>query len=255
MFILSGIFHAALLSLVFFIPESIPTTRMGSIVYEVDLVAAPTGGMSPTAKESAITSVGKGMPLSKDTTPAKLIREPEKRDEETVNIGKKAIKSKKKKAKKVKPPSSRFRQVLAKINRKVKAEEKDPVGRAIVGFKKKVKKAGGRDSGVGDAPTGLAMNMYKVAVKEKIKGNWTYPMALGGSENRQNLEAVVVVRAEKNGAIMKFWFMKKSSNAMFDQSVLRAIERSDPLPPFPGSFRKTFEELEINFNLRDLKEN
>ena len=43
MLVLSGILHAALFSLIFFVPESIPTRRMGSIVYEVDLVAEPPG--------------------------------------------------------------------------------------------------------------------------------------------------------------------------------------------------------------------
>ena len=40
---------------------------------------------------------------------------------------------------------------------------------------------------------------------------------------------------------------------MFDESVMRAIERSDPLPPFPEGFLKSFEEIEINFNLRELE--
>lgn len=253
MLVLSGILHAALFSLIFFVPESIPTRRMGSIVYEVDLVAEPTRGKRSTAKESAVTSIEKGLPVSKEATPAKLIREPEKQDEKTVNIGKKTVKTKKKKAKKTKPPPSRFRHALAKIERKVKAKEKDPVGRAIARLESEVKRAGGKGDGAGDAPMGFAMNMYRVEVTEKIKSNWSYPVSLGGSRSQKNLEAIVVVRAEKNGAIVKSWFMKKSSNAIFDESVLKAIERSDPLPPFPEGYRRTFDELEINFNLRDLE--
>ena len=44
MFVLSGVFHAALFSLILLVPESIPTRRMGATVYEVDLVADPTRG-------------------------------------------------------------------------------------------------------------------------------------------------------------------------------------------------------------------
>jgi colicin import membrane protein len=253
MFVLSGVFHAALFSLIFFVPESIPTRRMGATVYEVDLVAAPTRGKRSTGKERTVPGEKKGLPVSREATPAKLIREPEKHDEKTVNIGKKIVKPKKKKAKKTKPPPSRFRQALAKIERKVKAKEKDPVGRAIARLESEVKRGGGKGDGVGGAPMGFAMNMYRLEVKERIKNNWSYPVALGGSRGQKNLEAIVVVRAEKNGAIVKSWFMKKSSNPVFDESVLKAIERSDPLPPFPEGYRRTFDELEINFNLRDLE--
>ncbi|MCP4665817.1 MAG: hypothetical protein GY849_05585 [Deltaproteobacteria bacterium] len=253
MLLLSGVFHAALFSLIFFVPESIPTRRMGSTVYEVDLVAEPARGKRSRARESAATRIEKGLPLSKEDTPAKLIRRPEKQDEKPVNIGKKTVKPKKKKARKAKPPPSRFRQALAKIERKVKAEEKDPVGRTIARLESDMKSAAGKGDGTGDAPMGFAMNMYRVAVKDKIKGNWSYPVTLGGSKNQKDLVAIVVVRAKKDGTIMKSWFMKKSSNAVFDESVLRAIERSDPLPPFPEGYRRSFEEIEINFNLRDLE--
>jgi colicin import membrane protein len=253
MIVLSGVFHAFLFSLILFVPESIPTRRMGSTVYEVDLVAAPARGKKTTTKERALTGMEKGQPVSREATPAKLIRKPERQVEKTVTLGKKTVKTKKKKAKKTEPPPSKFRQALAKIEKKVKAKEKDPVSRAIAKIESEVKRAGGRGDGVGDASMGFAMNMYRVEVKEKIKSNWSYPVALGGSRSLKNLEAIVVVRAGKDGTIIKSWFKQKSSNYVFDESVLKAIERSDPLPPFPEGYRRTFDELEINFNLRDLE--
>jgi len=57
-----------------------------------------------------------------------------------------------------------------------------------------------------------------------------------------------------SGAILNTRFAKQSSNAIFDQSVQRAIERSDPLPPFPDAYMKDQDEIEIRFNLRDLEE-
>ena len=62
-----------------------------------------------------------------------------------------------------------------------------------------------------------------------------------------------MVRVKNNGAILESWFRKRSSNVIFDQSVLKALERSDPLPPFPEHYRKTYDEIEINFNLRELE--
>jgi colicin import membrane protein len=257
MLVLSGVFHVVLFSLILFVPESIPTRKIGSTVYEVDLVAAPVRGKKSTTTESAVTRVEKGKPVSKEATQAKLIRKPEKKVEKAINIGKKTVKLKKEKAKKTKPAPSKFRQALAKIEKKVKAKdrakEKDPIGSAIAKVQSKVKKAGARGHGAGGAPMGFAMNMYHVEVKEKIKSNWSYPVALGGSGNLKDLEAIVVIRAGKDGTIIKSWFKKKSSNYVFNESVLKAIERSDPLPPFPEGYRRTFEELEINFNLSDLE--
>jgi colicin import membrane protein len=42
-------------------------------------------------------------------------------------------------------------------------------------------------------------------------------------------------------------------SALFDESVLKAIERSNPLPPFPDSYRMSQDELQITFNLSDLE--
>jgi colicin import membrane protein len=53
---------------------------------------------------------------------------------------------------------------------------------------------------------------------------------------------------------LKSRFKTRSSFPLFDQSVLRAVERSDPLPPFPEGYMKTSEEIEINFNLKELEE-
>ena len=95
--------------------------------------------------------------------------------------------------------------------------------------------------------------MYQMEVEGKIKGNWSYPVAITSPKNRKDLEAIVIVKVKNDGTILKFWISKRSANAIFDQSVLKAVERSDPLPPFPEGYRKTFDEIEINFNLSDLE--
>jgi colicin import membrane protein len=59
---------------------------------------------------------------------------------------------------------------------------------------------------------------------------------------------------KRDGSILKTEIKKRSSDDMFDQSVIKAIERSDPLPPFPEGYRKSYDEIEINFNLKELEE-
>jgi N-methylhydantoinase A len=62
-------------------------------------------------------------------------------------------------------------------------------------------------------------------------------------------------RVRSDGTILKSRLEKRSTDVLFDESVLKAIERSNPLPPFPEGYRKTHEEFYINFTLNDLKGN
>ena len=94
------------------------------------------------------------------------------------------------------------------------------------------------------------MRIYQVEVETRIKSNWSYPVAV---QDQKKLEAVVMLKVSQDGTISKSWFKKRSADAIFDESVMRAIERSNPLPPFPEGYRKSYEEFEINFNLKDLE--
>jgi colicin import membrane protein len=149
----------------------------------------------------------------------------------------------------------RIDQALVKIEKKVKSGEKDHLGEAISRLETRNEGASRKGFANGSSVTGMAIDIYKSEVEDWIKSNWAYPVALTSPRNKEDLEAVVVVRAKSNGTIMKSSFTKRSSNAMFNQSVLKAIEQSDPLPPFPPGYRVTQEEFEITFNLNELEQN
>jgi len=53
---------------------------------------------------------------------------------------------------------------------------------------------------------------------------------------------------------MPLRFKERSGDTIFDQSVLKAVEKSDPLPPFPEGYIKSYDDIEITFNLKDLEE-
>jgi len=93
------------------------------------------------------------------------------------------------------------------------------------------------------------MALYQMEVEAWIKRNWSYPIAM----DKQKLEAVVVLMVKQDGTIMKTRLEKRSASALFDESVMKAVERSNPLPPFPDSYRKSYDEIEITFNLKDLE--
>jgi colicin import membrane protein len=67
--------------------------------------------------------------------------------------------------------------------------------------------------------------------------------------------STVVVKVRQDGTILKSWFIDRSSNAIFDASVIKAVERSNPLPPFPEGYNKRQDEMEIRFDLSELEEN
>jgi len=272
MLVISLVLHLAVFSSIFFVPEHIPTRRIKGTVYEVNLVQLPTrkpAGVEGSAKAKA--KAGKVVISSKKTTPAKRISRPKKK-EKAVVIAKRTLSTQKKKAKKpAVPPSKRIEKALSKIEKRVKSQEEDAsrrIDRALSKIEKKVKAeeddhvsraiselehrgVGTAAKGYAGGPpvTGLAIEIYKRDVEDWIKSHWAYPVAL----NKDDLEAIIVVKAKSDGSIIKWWFTKKSSNVMFNQSVLKAVEQSDPLPRFPPGYRVTHEEFEITFNLMEME--
>jgi len=72
---------------------------------------------------------------------------------------------------------------------------------------------------------------YYSMIWAKIKKEWALPGDL--PKGRTNLETIIVVVIDRSGKIQKSWFEKKSGNAQYDQSAMRAIKKADPLPAIP----------------------
>ena len=252
MFILSLLFHLVIFSSILFVPQSMPTRRISDVVYEVNLVEMPSRKRSNVKSETR-AKAEKSLPSSKKAAPAKRISRP-KTKEVPVVMAKRVVEKKTVKAKTPEvSPSKLIDQALEKIEEKVKAEKEGPVDQAISKLESRTE---GLDKGElpgGMPENGITIRIYRLEIEERIKSNWSYPVALTSPKSQENLEAIVVIRVKNNGTILKFEFEKRSYNAIFDQSVLKAIKRSDPLPPFPEGYRKTHDEIEINFNLRDFE--
>lgn len=266
---ISLVLHLAVFSSIFFVPEHVPTRRIRGTVYEVNLVQLPTRKPA-RVEESAKAKAGKAVISSKKATPAKRINRP-KKTEKAVVIAKRTLSTQKKKTKKPAVlPSKRIEKALSKIEKKVKSQEdaSKRIDRALSKIEKKVKAeeddhvsraiselehrgVGSPTKGFAGGPpvTGIAIEIYRRDVEDWIKSHWAYPVAL----NKEDLEAIIVVKAKSDGSILKWWFTKKSSNVMFNRSVLKAVEQSDPLPRFPPGYRMTHEEFEITFNLMEME--
>jgi colicin import membrane protein len=250
--IMSVVFHLAIFSSVFFIPDSFSARRsFDGIIYEVNLVEMPGGGGAKTMGGTP----PKPEVISKPETQAKRIEEAPKREEKPVVLAKKTLEKETAPVEKPKEaPADLLNKALSKIEKKVKTEEH--LDKALANLENRT---GGRrgtgqpgGTGGGGPPGGTAMQLYQMEVESLIKSNWHYPAAL---ESRKDLEAIVVLAVKSDGTILRTRFEKRSADVLFDESVTKAIERSNPLPPFPEGYRMTHDELEINFNLKDLEKN
>lgn len=255
MMTLSFCFHLAVFSTILFIPQT--ATRypsIGETVYHVELVGTP----------SVLKSGGKGGGI---TSTAKTKETSHMRDARTRRIALKPKKPLPVLAKRISPkpkaapreqtysPSELIDKAISKIERKVdkttvqteKTQDKlEEHSEALF--------EGGKRGGMPgiSSDIGTTMKLYQMEIENTIKNNWSYPVALLNSKKAKIPEAVVIVTVKSDGKILKTWFKRRSHNALFDDSVLKAIEKSDPLPGFPRGYRKSYDEVEINFSLKDL---
>jgi colicin import membrane protein len=248
-------FHVAAVILIMVLANTGPSIRpFRGISYEVNIVELPGGGAqkTPSPSPGAIeTKAEKAVPKE---TKAQRIEETRK-EEKPIVVAKKTVEKAAPQPEKPKvSPMEQVNKAISKIEKKVKSENSDHLNTAISRLQAKAQSGGGGVQGGGMEGGGLGagggpMALYQMEVEAKIKSNWSYPIAM----DKQQLEAVAVLLVRQDGTITKTRLEKRSSSTLFDESVLKAIERSNPLPPFPESYRKSYDELEITFNLKDLE--
>jgi outer membrane biosynthesis protein TonB len=89
------------------------------------------------------------------------------------------------------------------------------------------------------------LNEYYSMIWAKIKEAWTIPENL--LKETVDLETIIVLIIGRDGKIQKWWFEKKSGNALYDQMAMRAIKKAEPLPPIPKEFSENTLEIGIRF--------
>ncbi|EFK11299.1 TonB family C-terminal domain protein [delta proteobacterium NaphS2] len=260
--LLSLFLHVGVLSLLLFAPDPFATRKISGPVYEVNLVTLPAAKPKAAAKTVQPKRVTTKVPASTKAVATKRISTPPK-PEKPVSIAKRTVERKKPVAKKPpkpkKPkvsPSKLIDQAVAKIKRNVNTEKKvdQHLDKAISNIQNQVNRA--EAAGAGGPPMeGIAIRIYQMEVEERIKSNWQYPVALTSPSKLKDLVATVVVRVQRDGTILRSWFIERSGNAIYDASVMKAVERSNPLPPFPEGYNRNQDEMEIRFNLSELEDN
>jgi len=213
--------------------------------YTVDLISLPAARKSvPKEKAEAPT-----VPALKTRQPKAVVERteqaipPEKLKIADTNVGDEAAEIDRKK---------RIRELEMKAQKlfeefSVSKEEtgpadvstpKEPVERTIA--------AGSSLAGGAGQPSDIRFRAYHDRIWAQIKASWILPD--GVAVARDGLVTVIGIRITPSGIIEEFWVERKSGNIYYDQSAIRAVKKSNPLPPFPNDMGS--EPLEVGINFR-----
>jgi TonB family protein len=93
----------------------------------------------------------------------------------------------------------------------------------------------------GGVVKGIEFISYRNKVFSIIRENWAWP------GQRSDLKVTVRFGIRENGEITGIKVVQPSGDPSYDESVLRAVRKSSPLPSPPESYRKDFSDVELNF--------
>lgn len=242
---LSVLFHLGVFSFFLFVPEAMPTRRFDDIIYSVDLVEMPARN-ALELRQAKSPSEEKSKTVVKSDEEAKRISEP-KKEKKPLVIAKRTVQTKKPSVKKPEiSPTERIDNAISKIQNEVKSQEESEkegearLDRTLASLESRFGRSTGRD-GTGQSVEGIPMQIYRMEVENRIYSNWAYP-------ERKELMAVIVLTVRRDGTILKTKIRRRSGDALFDESAFKAVKRSDPLPPFPETYKKSDAEITITFN-------
>ena len=103
---------------------------------------------------------------------------------------------------------------------------------------------------ISQAQANSRLNEYAGFIQSRIHGNWTLPSALWPKDN---VETIIEVKILSNGAVERLNFEKRSGNSYFDDSAMKAVQKSMPFPPFPEGMMDPYTEIGIRFPSSELR--
>ncbi|HEX2261619.1 MAG TPA: TonB family protein, partial [Candidatus Binatia bacterium] len=274
--VVSLLFHGALIISLFVVPFLPSHSRPSYPIYTVDLVGGEKIGgrnlgtelVSSSAPKAAAKATAEETPPAVQETKQETKKEPPKTVEKEAPAQEKAILkeappktlAKKEPAKETKSESKteeaaldRVRENLIqsavdRLKSRTEATPKPSKGEGISSGTGEGEGAaalgpGGRGGGV---VKGMEFIIYQNRMFNSIKDNWAW---VG---QKSDLKVVVHFSIRENGEISGLKIVQPSGDPSYDESVLRAVKKSSPLPPPPESSRKDFADVELTFRPKDL---
>jgi len=102
---------------------------------------------------------------------------------------------------------------------------------------------GAPGQGGGGIVRGLEFIMYTEQVKRRVKESWIV------TEKKPGLTATVRFGVQPDGEVFAIELVKRSGDHAFDESVVRAVNKANPLPPPPQTYQQEFatQKVEVTF--------
>lgn len=88
----------------------------------------------------------------------------------------------------------------------------------------------------------VLFDAYYASLVETIRRNWVLP---AGLPNCAELSADIALRIGPTGILIHQWIERPSADSTFDYAALRAVMKSNPLPPPPASMGS--QPVEVGF--------
>ncbi|MDH3976402.1 MAG: TonB family protein [Deltaproteobacteria bacterium] len=207
--------------------------------YKVDLVTLDRPKPAPNQKKKVTT---KKSPLP---PPSKKVAKKSKKQAKPIKKAKTKKLPKKKVKTPVTDPSAMIKKLRKKHEEEMAVEEKLARVRSKVAQTRKAAQTAGQVSttpkaGVRKVDTSnmkKEIKAYSDLLYEKMENAWILP----GSADYSGLSAIISVTIGKNGELLKVDIEEGSGNGFFDQSVMRAVEKSVPFPRPPKGYEGGIE--------------
>ena len=280
---LSILCHVLFFSGVLFLPELQFAGPYIPSAVEVDLVSLPQVESEPQAGADQVSvspqADVKGAPVEpvkpaeepKPPKPAKELEsakpkekpaqavetKPEEAFAKPVSLAPRPLQVKRSLKQKTYNASKVIRSAIARIEKEAPESRPRPVLQAIDKLKEEVESHGGVVMRGGVAGSGASkktlelLDIYNAEIWHRIQKNWAFSEEM--VQGRTDLEATIIVKIMRQGEIRDIWFEKRSGNSYFDDSVFKAVKKSDPLPPLPEGYLGPFYDVGFRFNLSELQ--
>jgi len=263
---LSILCHVLFFSGVLFLPELRFARPYISSAVEVDLVSLPqvesepqTGPQMKGAPVEPMKPAEKPEPpeSAKEPESAKPKEKPVEASDKPVSIAPGPLQVKRSLKQKTYNASKVIRSAIARIEKEAPESRPRPVLQAIDKLKEGVESHGGVVMRGGTAGSGVSnktlelLDIYNAEIWHRIQKNWAFSEEM--VRGRTDLEATIIVKIMRKGEIRDIWFEKRSGNSYFDDSVFKAVKKSDPLPPLPEGYLGPFYDVGFRFNLSELQ--
>ena len=253
---ISIIIHLIFICALLFAPDFTLHDKPSASVINVSLVSLPEKKiLQKSARSKKI--------YSKSST--ELAVNTVKKSAKAVSLGKKKKRVKKSLKKRTYKPEGIRKKPLKKkslqqIKQKVEQTKQDPLAEAFERLREEVKKSeageqknkepennvrGENFNAISGKKKLELINIYMVEVAYQVQKNWAFSKQLSGG--RTDLSAEIAFKIMPDGEIRDIWFDKRSDNIYFDESVKKAILKSNPVRPHPKGSNRPYINLGLRF--------